>query len=68
MLRCDVVDDGRGLRMGHKEGVGLATTRQRLAHLYGDNNFVFTMRGAPNEGVHVTVVIPFNHPERMAAD
>ena len=67
MLRCDVVDDGRGLRSGHKDGVGLATTRQRLAHLYGDN-FVFSMRGAPNEGVHVTVVIPFNHPERMAAD
>lgn len=67
MLRCDVVDDGRGLRTGHKEGVGLATTQQRLAHLYGDN-FVFSMRGAPNEGVHVTVVIPFNHPERMAAD
>ena len=67
MLRCDVVDDGRGLRIGHKDGVGLATTRQRLAHLYGDN-FVFSMRGAPNEGVHVTVVIPFNHPERMAAD
>ena len=67
MLRCDVIDDGRGLRSGHKDGVGLATTRQRLAHLYGDN-FVFSMRGAPNEGVHVTVVIPFNHPERMAAD
>ncbi len=67
MLRCDVVDDGRGLRTGHKEGVGLATTRQRLAHLYGDN-FLFSMRGAPNEGVHVTVVIPFNPPERMAAD
>ena len=67
MLRCDVVDDGRGLRTGHKDGVGLATTRQRLAHLYGDN-FVFSIRGAPNEGVHVTVVIPFNHPERMAAD
>jgi two-component system LytT family sensor kinase len=67
MLRCDVIDDGRGLRTGHKDGVGLATTRQRLAHLYGDN-FVFSMRGAPNEGVHVTVVIPFNHPERMAAD
>lgn len=67
MLRCDVVDDGRGLRSGHKEGVGLATTRSRLSHLYGDN-YVFTMRGAPNEGVHVTVVIPFTHTERMAAD
>jgi len=52
---------------GHKEGVGLASTRSRLSHLYGDN-YVFTMRGAPNEGVHVTVVIPFTHTERMAAD
>jgi two-component sensor histidine kinase len=67
MLRCDVVDDGRGLRTGHKDGVGLASTRSRLAHLYGDN-YVFTMRGAPNEGVHVTVVIPFTQTERMAAD
>jgi len=67
MLRCDVVDDGRGLRTGHKDGVGLASTRSRLSHLYGDN-YVFTMRGAPNEGVHVTVVIPFTQTERMAAD
>ena len=67
MLRCDVVDDGRGLRTGHKDGVGLASTRSRLAHLYGDN-YVFSMRGAPNEGVHVTVVIPFTQTERMAAD
>ena len=67
MLRCDVVDDGRGLRTGHKEGVGLATTRSRLSHLYGDN-YAFNVRGAPNEGVHVTVVIPFTPTERMAAD
>jgi signal transduction histidine kinase len=67
MLRCDVVDDGRGLRAGHKEGVGLATTRQRLAHLYGDRQ-VFTLRGAPGEGVHVTMAIPFHPFERTAAD
>src|SRR5215510_7675872 len=67
MLRCDVVDDGRGLRAGHKEGVGLATTRQRLAHLYGDRQ-VFTLRGAPGEGVHVTMAIPFHPFELTAAD
>jgi signal transduction histidine kinase len=67
MLRCDVVDDGRGLRAGHKEGVGLATTRQRLAHLYGDRQ-VFTLRGAPGEGVHVAMAIPFHHFEQTAAD
>ncbi len=67
MLRCDVVDDGRGLRSGSKEGVGLASTRQRLAHLYGDRQ-EFTLKGAPGEGVHVTMAIPFHPYERTAAD
>jgi len=67
MLRCDVIDNGRGLRAGHKEGVGLASTRQRLAHLYGDQH-TFSLRGAPGEGVHVTMAIPFHHFERTAAD
>lgn len=67
MLRCDVSDDGRGLRAGHKEGVGLASTRQRLAHLYGDRQ-AFTLRGAPGEGVHVSMAIPFHPYERAAAD
>lgn len=67
MLRCDVADDGRGLRSGHKEGVGLASTRQRLAHLYGDRH-AFVLRGAPGEGVRVTMTIPFHPYERTAAD
>ena len=67
MLRCDVVDDGRGLRAGHKEGVGLASTRQRLAHLYGDRQ-AFSLRGAPGEGVHVSMAIPFHPYDRAAAD
>ncbi len=67
MLRCDVVDNGRGLRAGHKEGVGLTNTRQRLAHLYGDRH-TFALRGAPGEGVHVTMAIPFTSFERTAAD
>jgi two-component sensor histidine kinase len=70
MLRCDVVDNGRGLRAGHKEGVGLASTRQRLAHLYGDNH-AFSLRGAPGEGVYVSMAIPFSPFEtfqRTAAD
>jgi two-component system sensor histidine kinase YesM len=67
MLRCDVVDDGRGLRAGHKEGVGLASTRQRLAHLYGERQ-AFSLRGAPGEGVHVSMAIPFHPYDRAAAD
>jgi two-component system, LytTR family, sensor kinase len=70
MLRCDVVDDGRGLRPGHREGVGLSSTRQRLAHLYGEQQ-TFSLRGAPGEGVHVTMAIPFHpyqHHQSTAAD
>ena len=67
MLVCDIVDDGRGLRAGHKEGVGLASTRQRLAHLYGDQH-IFSLSGAPGEGVHVTMAIPFHPYDRAAAD
>ena len=67
MLRCDVVDDGRGLRAGHKEGVGLASTRERLAFLYGDKQ-AFSLRGAPGEGVRVSMAIPFSPYEPAAAD
>lgn len=67
MLRCDVIDDGRGLRAGHKEGVGLSSTRQRLAHLYGDRH-TLSIHGAPGGGVHVTLSVPFNSFERVAAD
>jgi two-component system, LytTR family, sensor kinase len=67
MLWCEITDNGRGLRAGHREGVGLSTTRQRLAHLYGDKHS-FAVRGAPGEGVHVTVSIPFTSYERTAAD
>ena len=67
MLWCEIVDNGRGLRAGHREGIGLSATRQRLAHLYGDKH-TFVLRGAPGEGVHVSMSIPFTSYERTAAD
>jgi two-component sensor histidine kinase len=67
MLRCDVSDDGRGLRTGHKDGVGLTSTRQRLQHLYGDRQS-FTLQGAPGKGVRVSMAIPFHPYEGTAAD
>lgn len=67
MLHCEVVDDGRGLRPGHKDGVGFASARQRLAHLYGERH-TFSVHGAPGEGVRVTMAIPFNPSQRIAAD
>ncbi|HEY4219201.1 MAG TPA: histidine kinase [Gemmatimonadaceae bacterium] len=67
MLRCDVIDDGRGLRAGHKEGVGLASTRQRLTRLYGERH-AFAVRGSPGEGVRVSLAIPYHSYEHTAAD
>ena len=67
MLHCEVIDNGRGLRPGHKEGVGFSSARQRLAHLYGDRH-TFSVHGAPGGGVRVTMAIPFNPTQRMAAD
>ncbi len=67
MLRCDVTDNGRGLRAGHKEGVGLSSTRQRLLHLYGERH-TFALQSAPGGGVHVTLAIPFHSYDRAAAD
>ena len=69
MLHCEVVDNGRGLRTGHKEGVGFSSARQRLAHLYGDRH-TFSVHGAPGDGggVRVAMVIPFIPSQRIAAD
>lgn len=63
MLTCDVVDTGRGLSVNHKEGVGLFSTRERLRHLYG-NRHTFMIRGAPGEGVHVSLAIPYQPFDR----
>ena len=68
MLRCDVLDDGRGLRAGHREGIGLTSTRERLRHLYGEQQS-FSLQGAPmGRGVHVSMTMPFQPLERAAAD
>lgn len=68
MLHCDVLDDGRGLRAGHREGIGLTSTRERLRHLYGEQQS-FSLQGAPmGRGVHVSMTMPFQPLERAAAD
>ena len=63
MLTCDVVDTGRGLSVNHKEGVGLFSTRERLQYLYG-NRHRFVIRGAPGEGVRVSLAIPYQPFDR----
>jgi two-component sensor histidine kinase len=62
MLHLFVRDDGRGLLNGEqqalKEGVGLANTRARLAHLYGDTHR-FDLNNSPEGGLIVEMLIPF---------
>lgn len=66
MLHLFVRDDGRGLLNGEqqalKEGVGLANTRARLAHLYGATHR-FDLKNSPGGGLTIDLAIPFNVSE-----
>lgn len=64
MLHLFVRDNGRGLMNGEKkalkEGVGLANTRARLAHLYGASHR-FDLKNSPGGGLLVDLAIPFRN-------
>lgn len=61
-LHLRVSDDGRGLPNGEqaalREGVGLANTRARLAHLYGSQHN-FELISSPQRGLTLELEIPF---------
>lgn len=60
-LRLMVTDDGVGIGVGSGEtgrGIGLANSRARLSHLYGENAS-FDLRTAPGGGVRVTIELPY---------
>lgn len=61
-LYLRVSDDGRGLPNGEqaalREGVGLANTRARLAHLYGSQHN-FELISSPQRGLTLELEIPF---------
>jgi two-component system, LytTR family, sensor kinase len=68
MVRCEVVDDGRGVPGGGlREGVGISNTRARLRHLYGER-FSLELLANPGGGVRVTLALPYHSLERTAAD
>ncbi len=59
MLRLRVTDDGPGPQPGAsgRGGVGMANTRERLAHLYGDRH-VFELASGEDGGAVATVAVP----------
>jgi two-component system, LytTR family, sensor kinase len=64
-LQIRVEDSGPGLQPSNENGkgskpvgIGLANTRARLAHLYGEN-YRFEIKNAVPHGVIVTLEIPF---------
>jgi two-component system LytT family sensor kinase len=68
MLRCEVVDNGRGVAgTGAREGVGTSNTRARLRHLYGER-FSLELTANPGGGARVSLAIPYHSLERTAAD
>lgn len=56
-LILEVDDDGVGLRMPVKEGVGIANTRNRMEHLYGRRQSL-SIGPRDEAGVSVRLVIP----------
>jgi signal transduction histidine kinase len=57
-LRIEIADDGSGFAADSIEGVGLANTRTRLAHLYGDKQRLEIARNSDG-GASVRLVLPF---------
>ena len=63
-IRLEVRDNGRGLRpssAGRRDGVGLANTRARLAHLYGERQTLDLVRPAEG-GTAVLISLPLRIP------
>ena len=67
-LRLVVEDDGVGLGDHPEEGgLGIASTRQRLARRYGDGHR-FLLRRTPGGGTRASIAIPFVRDAGMVAD
>lgn len=60
-LLIRIIDDGVGCTFEKdsrfRQGIGLTNVQQRLKQMYGDNH-VFSLRGAINQGVTVSIELP----------
>ncbi len=56
-LHLEVQDDGDGPPARHRDGIGLASVRDRLRLLYGDRAS-FTFQGLPGRGALATLRLP----------
>ena len=65
-LIVTIEDNGRGLPEKIDERVGLANTRARLRHLYGDRH-EFDLSDAPSGGMRVRMAIPLRVTPRPVA-
>lgn len=53
-VNIEVTDDGIGLPMGHRAGVGITSMRDRVSELGGS----FTIESSPEEGTRVLATLP----------
>ncbi|MCE7996820.1 MAG: histidine kinase [Roseivirga sp.] len=63
-LRLSVEDNGRGIKPGRKEGVGLQTVRERVNMLFGSEGS-FTIGGREEGGTRVQITLPFRKYENQ---
>jgi len=59
MLSLTVYDNRPGPGADASDGVGLANTRERLHHLYGDKA-TFSLTAANGDGTHATITLPWH--------
>ena len=63
-VRLAVRDNGPGLPAGwsldRNQGIGIANTRERLRHLYGEQNQSLKISQEPGGGVRVDLSLPFH--------
>ena len=57
-LQMRIRDHGPGLPTAIGEGIGLANTRRRLNHLYGDAQ-KFILQNPDDGGLGITILVPY---------